>query len=237
VQLTSNGRLIALLPASCLTSEKDADALAEISASYVVKVIPTSEPARFTGCSVDVVVVQFQRRKGRSEASSDGKKNVYPFALSGLKNFSVAVVRGRVPMPDATKMQTKNGWPLVHTTGLRHDGVVFDQGKVDQKLQSMAGPVVLVSRVGRPSAKKICFYPDATPVVLSDCIIAVKADSARNTRILYGMLRSQARLLLQCYVGSCAKYLTLTRFASFLESLGMSVVEPQDLRHRESRSA
>jgi hypothetical protein len=235
--LSSNGRLIALLPSSCLTSEKDAHALANINISYVVNVMPMPEPARFSGCSVDVVVVQFQRRKNRTETAVDANKNIYRFALNDRTNFRVAIVRGRVPMSDAAKMRTSRGWQLVHTTGLQDECVVFDQGKVNQKLLSITGPVILIPRVGRPATEKICFYPDTKPIVPSDCIIAIKAGSSRNTRILYGLLHAQARLLLQCYVGSCAKYLTLARLTTFMESLGVTVIDFEDMAVPETREA
>lgn len=220
--VSADGRLIALLPSSCFTSERDAGALRVINKSYIVKILSTPEPARFVGCSVDVVVVQFQRRKVRLRLGGNGT-NIQRFDAGIKLQLQAAVTRGHVAMPDAATHRVGRGHPLVHTTSLRNGKIIFDQGHVSQRLKSFAGPIILISRVGRPTTGKLCLYVECKPIVLSECIIAIKGHSASATRILFSLLQTQSRLLMQCYVGSCAKYLTIARLTEFLSSFGVTV--------------
>jgi predicted RNA methylase len=234
--LSSEGRLIALLPSSCFTSEKDAHALRTINQSYIVKILSVSEPARFVGCTIDVVVAQFQRRKTKLRVSPN-PSNVHRLDTGTKLHLRVSLVRGRVSMPNASSYQVKRGFPLVHTTSLQKQAVVFDKGQVSRRLEAHSGPIVLISRVGKPQVDKLCLYDGSKPIVLSECIIAVKGDTAKATRSVHALLHAQSRLLLQCYVGSCAKYLTVGRLSDFLKDFGISVVCLDKLDERKEKAA
>jgi hypothetical protein len=113
------------------------------------------------------------------------------------------------------------GIPLVHTTSLRLGQVRIGDARVAPSTSIVNGPTVLVPRVGRPSATKICLYSGCDAIALSDCVISIQGCSSRDTKTLFELISKNSELLVGQYVGCCAKYITVTRLNQFLESIGI----------------
>jgi hypothetical protein len=114
-----------------------------------------------------------------------------------------------------------SGIPLVHTTSLRLGQVQIGDVRVAPGTSIVNGPTVLVPRVGRPSATKICLYSGCDPIAISDCVISIQGCSSGDTRALFELIKRNSELLVGQYGGSCAKYITMTRLQRFLGSIGI----------------
>jgi hypothetical protein len=65
-------------------------------------------------------------------------------------------------------------------------------------------------------------YLSSERVAISDCILAVKFNSVAAAKLVYALLSTNEKRLLDSYVGSCAKYLTLDGLRLMLNSLGVA---------------
>jgi hypothetical protein len=130
----------------------------------------------------------------------------------------------------------RRGVPIIHTQNLDF-GVVRLGKRVRKSTESVRGALVVVSRVGRPSEKHICFYDGGIPVVLSDCVIALRSSCDVTTKALYERVWANRRLLLQSYIGSCAKYITITRLVGFLGAIGVQVTNWEAIERIQDRSS
>jgi hypothetical protein len=222
--LSRRGRLIAILPSSCLTSQRDSSALTEILKSHDVQLLCDRKDVRFGKCSVEVVVVAISRREGLTSAGA------FRIGLSkmrgGIKtqltknSISVSVFRGTVQMAPPPRTVTSGGIPLVHTTHLKSRSVEISR-MIEVAHASTSGPMILLPRVGRPNIDKTCLYLSDARIALSDCVIAIRFNSAAAAKLVFSLLISNERLLLGSYGGCCAKYLTLAGLSVMLRSLGI----------------
>jgi hypothetical protein len=223
-RLGMTGQLAVLLPAGCLLGEKDEDAWRMLYAHAIVTVVKEFGRGEFNGAFARTVLVHLRRRspgtvEGQILASECG---------SPSKQSILTLHRGRFPVHCVTGGRT--GFRLVHTTQLR-DGTVIrpSEGRGPAHL-SLKGPLLLVPRVGLPSARKIALYLAAQRIVVSDCVFAVSGprSSLENIqrRILHRWDFFRSR-----YGGSCAPYITTRRLLAVLRELGVDV----QLEHRLER--
>jgi hypothetical protein len=114
--LESQGKLIAILPASCLTSEKDADALSQLSRDYTVEVLGGAEPYKFNNCRVHISFVGVTQR---IEKYADPSKKSLPlvFRRFGHEGRAARLSRGQIAMHTAEDLRASNGIPLVLPSG------------------------------------------------------------------------------------------------------------------------
>lgn len=140
-----------------------------------------------------------------------------------VKNsINASIFRGTISMSSCSTMP-KGGIGLVHTTELGNGSIRLPNLRVSAEVaSSTTGPVILIPRVGRPNAKKVCLYLSSERVAISDCILAVKFNSVAAAKLVYALLSTNEKRLLDSYVGSCAKYLTLDGLRLMLNSLGVA---------------
>lgn len=209
------GEMVAVLPASCVTSEKDAELLRYLRSRYCVEVVGDVHRAVFDGRAVSVVIVRLSRR-------DDAELEVEPTRPSALRcttSANVEIMRGSCPVHLAKR--EIGGVPLIHTTNLVNGSLKAPFLLTSRVSRILTGPVVLIPRVGKPCETKICFMESGT-AVLSDCVIALRSAPAGREVELFHILREKWGSLRRMYGGSCAPYTTLDALQYALYDLGFS---------------
>lgn len=207
--LARGGVLVAILPSSCLHSEKDSFARALLAKLYDFDVLPISEPVRFAGCSVSTRIVRIRRREGQAFS---------PHTLTANRDPRFQVVRGIRPN-DKTVGEIKL-LPFVHTTELNGNSVTLGRAVSPSPADRLIhGPAVLLPRVGRPKKDKISLLSAERSVRISDCVLAITHPDQAAVSSLFEVMLSDWDNVCKLYRGTCAAYTTLARLRSYLSTL------------------
>jgi SAM-dependent methyltransferase len=201
--LKPGGELLAILPASCATSERDAHLFQALQARYAVDQVGEIRCKAFAGCSVGVILL---RVRGRSLLTR-GLAADRSAPLVALKPYGALIMRGCTPMHRTSDVS--DGVPVLHSADLR-GGACTPQRWISVGSRIAEGPVVLLPRVGRPDISKTVLAELAT-TCLSDCVIAIRSDPPGREAELLRLIRSHWHDLERAYGGSCAPYLTMAR--------------------------
>lgn len=196
--VSSRGAIVAILPSSCLTSEKDATARRALNRLYKLEILGEGHVNQFANCSVDTVFVVLKRRPQARQLSLVGSK--------APRDPRWIVKRGNLPA--ATVCADGDAPPFVHSTELIDGKVEFMRGGIAGKV-SVVGPAILIPRVGRPQPSKVCWLEAGIEIVLSDCVISIQSKTLEELKHLKAWLTKNWPLVEGRFVGSCAKYITL----------------------------
>jgi hypothetical protein len=226
--LCSDGQLIAVLPAGCLQSQKDAAAWEAIRKVCHVKVVGENGHRTFSGWSPKTVIVRLKMRPARNRARRRSNIASNNGHLTMRRRISVSVFRGKISMPDLNGNKAKRTVPLVHSTELEKSGVNLSRRRVDAKLKSVRGPAVLLQRVGRPDVGKILPYFEEKPIVLSDCVIALKCGTTDEARVVKTTMVKNWEKIERAYGGTCARYITVDSLCDLLNSFGFEAAVHKD---------
>lgn len=209
--LTAEGEVLAILPASVMVSERDAKLRAALEDWGSVEQIGDIRKAAFKSHAVAVVVLRISRNRMAKRAREKP-------ALVSLRQFSVELSRGSMPMHEYVKAET--GLRFIHTTDMREGTILPSMKRAAAELRRVQGPAVLIPRVGRPTKSKIVLLGDEE-AVLSDCVIAIHTYPSGREAELLELLVANWNTVKSAYGGSCAPYTTLKRLAAALLRLGI----------------
>ncbi len=221
-QVAPAGWAVALIPSGAITSQKDQSVWERLRRAAKISVVDTFGPRTFLGehATVKLVVLtDIHRGALRADLTPANKPRSRGESLIGA---DIDLIRGVQQMHRVTTAGPKTGFRLVHSTHIRSKSIergpwVAASGRV------VEGFAVLLPRVGAPSRDKLVLVSADQPLVLSDCVIALRGRTKTLTNRLYRELRANWDDLEGQYVGSCAPYLTVRRLRGFVESLGFSV--------------
>lgn len=213
--LAKNGEALAILPAGSLHSMKDSAAWEYLRRHYTVDVIGTWDKSAFPGCAATSALVHLH-------AKSSGKPSPLQRAklTPGSRVIGTTLVRGTCPIHAAPP--SADGPTLVHTTDLQESKVVLNGHRGFGQHRCIRGPAVVIPRVGQFSPKKIALFELTKNVMLSDCVIGMKAKSEAHARRLHQLLLKNSAHLQRCYVGTGAPFITLGRLQAALKAIGVS---------------
>ena len=224
--LAIDGELIAILPASVLMSERDAELIAAIRAWGSVEQIGDVRKDAFRSHSVTVTVLRISR------SSRQRKSAVEKPLLVSLRPYAVEMSRGSLSVHDY--VETKTGPRFIHTTDMREGRLAPTIRKASAESRRVHGPAVLISRVGRPAKCKVVQLPSCE-AVLSDCVIALRTVPAGHEQALAATIAENWETFKAAYGGSCAPYITLKRLAETLLRLGIvSSIMADDLAMKKA---
>lgn len=210
--LAPGGEIIAILPASVLTSERDAALRTAIRAWGHVDQIGDVWRTAFKSHAVAVTVLRITRVKPKRKTA--GKP-----ALVSLRPFAVEMTRGSLSVHK--QVATDTGPRFIHTTDLQRNSLLPSDRFASSSHRTISGPAVLISRVGRPSSDKVVLLA-AGEAVLSDCVIALQTIPVGSEQALADLLVEHWESLKTAYGGSCAPYITLKRLADALLRIGLA---------------
>jgi predicted RNA methylase len=202
--LSPSGVISFVLPVSCISSTKDAEARDWLRRHGELHFVERLGNRAFPGCAASVVVGTF-RAGTTSEARLDSEQQP---ALSISRGNAVI---GKV------KALRRGRTPLVHTTDITNGTLRTGLRKVSNSYRTFSGPLVLIPRVGRPDVRKICVYQDNNPIVPSDCIIVLECESPENANDTASWIRNNWPRIARLYVGTGAPYVTLSRLSKLLK--------------------
>ncbi|WP_339346454.1 N-6 DNA methylase [uncultured Sphingomonas sp.] len=209
--LAPGGEIIAILPASVLTSERDAALRTAMRAWGHVEQIGDVWRTAFKSHAVAVTVLRITRAKPK-------RKTIGKPSLVSLRPFAVEMTRGSLSVHE--QVATDTGPRFIHTTDLQRNCLLPSDRRASSAHRTISGPAVLISRVGRPSSDKIVLLPSGE-AVLSDCVIALQTIPGGSEQTLANLLVENWESLKTAYGGSCAPYTTLKRLAEALLRIGV----------------
>jgi tRNA1(Val) A37 N6-methylase TrmN6 len=219
--LRVGGELVAILPQSCLTSEKDYACREFVQSVSCMTVIERFSKSTFYGCSASTVVVRFRKGDVKcSEIIADVELSKY----KGFETFIVRLVRGCLPVHRALDGLAGTRFPFVHSTEIVGPEVTCFDRFVDVGSRCVSSPSVLITRVGSQKAAKCSVYLGKERIVLSDCVIALECDSVQSARKVSSRLVENWELVASHYEGTCAPYITMDALIRMLRRLGIKVV-------------
>lgn len=219
--LKSDAEIISILPAGSITSEKDIEAWNILEKYSDINILRSYHKRTFSNCYPESIIVCFKLRKkpnivvGLQKIKSD-------IQISNTRK--VKLIRGTLQMHTIQPEQYINrGIPLIHSTDLINGDISLKNKIRSNTGRKISGPAVLLVRVGKPDATKICVYDKTSEVFLSDCVIAIKTKSLRSAKLLHEECIANWHQLEKTYGGTCAKYTTIFKLNNFLEDINYKV--------------
>jgi hypothetical protein len=199
--LSQKGCLIAILPDSCFTSQRDKQAWTAIRKNYTVDFIRENPCTTFAGVTAKTSIIRIQPLNGKT-----------PLCSIDLRSESIIDIhRGSLPMHLRIKALGKHSAPLVHTSNLKKGGVLIDQSITYTCTRTFTGPGILFPRVGRISPEKICILPANKKVVLSDCVLATPCQTIHAAIQLQSTIIQNWEIFSKGYCGTGAPFITIER--------------------------
>jgi predicted RNA methylase len=220
--LRDDGEMVALLPSSTVTSQRDSDAWEVVYKNAQVSIIDWFPRGTFPQGTAVTVGIHLQK------STTGGAASRHVPGARTLPYWEVRLLRGNVPVHEAKQAglssnRTADRIPYIHTTDMR-DGEVTQFPltlPIDCFTSQVLGPAVLIPRVGKPLPDKIVFWPGGA-AVLSDCVFAIDVDTIEDARKIQAVLRNNFSAIATGYKGSCAPYLTISSLVSLLFGMGIS---------------
>jgi len=224
--VTKKGQIVAILPAGCLQSEKDEMAWNLLDKFCKINIECTNGNRTFRNCSAKTAIVSFTISSPEN-VIKEKHKIINKVNLNSTNKIEVKIYRGKVMMYTISKKTTKNWLPFIHTTDLKGKNINLSQQelrKVDERYKGIIGPAVLLPRVGKPSESKILVYRDRYPIVLSDCVMALKCKTVNDAQKIRSILIKNWPTVKRFYTGTCAKYITIKALTHLLRIFEIQVI-------------
>ena len=204
----------AVVPESWAYADRDSSARKLIGSQYNVDLVRALKSSTFHGARANGLVVRFEQRSRPGAVVRSNNKKI------ALSPTAVDVIRGGLPV--FQHRRSIRGIPYIHSTALRK---IAERKGIDQLPTVHAiprglvdGHVVLVPRVGAPQREfvRAVFLP--TPCQLSDCVIALRAESKSEVKAVETAVLHHFRALSNLYRGTGARYVTMTRIHHFIKT-------------------
>lgn len=207
--LRKGGEIVAVLPISAITGQKDRPARDAIQATKSFDVLRVLGRRTFKGCFAETAIVRIGERVAHDFSPSTGTSS--PHEL-------VEIHRGRLHVHLLSESRSANATEFIHSTDLTN-GVARRSGRMTlQSNNKISGPAVLIPRVGRADPRKIACVGANRQFVLSDCVIALKPNDGK-TKALREQMLAEKDAFCKLYLGTGAPFITLERLREFLNNL------------------
>ena len=202
--LSENGGLYAILPISCVYSEKDKKAWEYLQKNYNATLLEEPSPVCFSkDCAPNIVIVYV----GRYEVIGNVKSKSVDFSTMPVKN----IIRGCVRMQNLEFCRTKDSVLLIHTTNMQN-GTLVGLKRIKQSiLNTICGPGVVVPRVCNPNRKKVALLDISKEYALSDCVIVIQTETKEDAIKVRNHILSNWDVFVNINKGTGAQYTTLAR--------------------------
>lgn len=204
--LAPGGQLLAVLPASFATSQRDQVARELLIRLGRIELIEQLPRDAFPDCHAATLILRFSRRSApQSWLQPTIQRGNSPNVLALF-----TVVRGNTPVHSLTGVESGSLGLFVHTTDIRDGLAIPRRVRLPVGARRVRGACVLVPRVGRPSHEKVVASHFVNSVALSDCVFAITTRNLSAARILRNQLLDRWTRLQQCYSGTGAPHITAT---------------------------
>lgn len=208
--MSVQGGLYAILPISCLYSEKDQELWRYLKQSYNAYVLQEPERFNFTRrCSPNIALVYLGFKAYIHEEQRAANKPVHMPIID--------VIRGYLSMPNVLYSSSKDSVPMIHTTNLRLGRLVELKKVIPCKGKIYKGYGVAIPRVCNPSVNKVVVLDSKNAYVLSDCIIVLSTKNLNDAIIVKDYILSNWHSFTSLYQGTGARYTTLKKLKKFFD--------------------
>jgi hypothetical protein len=199
----SEGQLVALVPASVLTSERDAHARRWLGRQGSLEEVSRPHKRTFAGTVAETVVLRWTPNVQDSVLES--VEDAVP--VQGYRP-EWDVIRGSRQMHTVDPTRGRGTVRLIHTTNLLGGRIAGPNVRIvpTHRDRLVTGPVVLLPRVGRPDCRKVVLHRGGR-VALSDCVFAVTYLNESPAAELCERLILDFERLRACFGGTGAPYL------------------------------
>lgn len=214
--LRPGAEMIAVMPASFLSSSRDQIARNLLERLGDVEIVERLPRKAFRGCRAASVILRFARQ--RAAASRFYAPPTGEIGMAAAMHLVTDFIRGNVRVHD-TKDGHRGRRRFLHTTHLQDERAAPVLRSVPVTARIVRGHAVLMPRVGCvPSSKVVvaCFHK---AVVLSDCIFALRTTTANDARRLQKAIVSNWRLFEAEYVGTGAPHLRADSLFNVLQRI------------------
>ena len=218
--LAADGQIVAILPEGCLNSEKDRIAWTTLNIYGKTEIVGTNGNRTFSGCFARTCIMRFQMIGLKDRGKKTKKKYSQNFQTNN--KIRIKVIRGNVQMHSLNGQGLRKSIPLIHTTELKGSKIVLSR-LVDTQNEGLCGPMLMLPRVGQPNRTKLMVYSNVKPIVLSDCVIALKCKTISEVYKIKEIFEKEWATVEKAYGGTCAKYITITAVSQLLINFGFQV--------------
>ena len=202
--LATKGSMYAILPISCVYSQKDKLAWQYLQNNFNACVLEEPQRVYFDKkCSPNIVLMYLGY-----------KKRTFPqiIANTDFSKLKVTnIVRGNIRMQKLSYCNSLDSIPLIHTTNIKNGKLVNIKRISPMVRLTIAGYGVVIPRVCNPSPKKIALLDGEKTYALSDCIIVLQTSTKDDAEQIYKHILCNWPIFENLYKGTGAKYTTLER--------------------------
>lgn len=201
--LSPTGGMYAILPISCIYSQKDRDAWNYLQFNYNACVLEEPGKVFFRDrCSPKIAFVYI---------GHNVKKGINTNIVSTFNDLNVIdVIRGCMRMQAPPYSKSGKALPLIHTTNIKNGNLVNIRRIVPGVQRIVEGYGVIIPRVCNPSPHKIALL-DGQQYILSDCIMALQTESMKDAILVRQAILKNWEIFVSLYKGTGAQYTTLER--------------------------
>lgn len=203
--LANKGGLYAILPISCVYSEKDGKCWKYLQEHYFGQVLEVVNRVYFTGrCSPNIAIVYFGKQPYSNKGTALQKEWRSSVKIEDIQRGSLGIYLAKT-----TEEQTK-GRRFIHTTNMRKGELTETKRVLQVQCSSIVGYGVLIPRVCNPSTEKIVVF-EGEESVLSDCVVFLKTKTLKQAQELKEYLLKNWKDFSSLYRGTGARYVTMTK--------------------------
>ena len=217
--IDDNGHIACVLPFGCLHNQKDGKAWEYLKSRYSIETLRRCPKGTFPTSAAETVLVRLSPKPPNQQTTAETE-------VVSVQNtqLPIRLIRGSCPI--SRKPKESSQIRLVHYTDIHSGNVKINSRRGSGQHKCVQGPAILLPRVGALTRNKIALLSLTSPVMLSDCLIALKPASDDLVIPLKEKIITHFSRLRSQYVGTGAPFITLDRLRSALKSMGVTVVEP-----------
>lgn len=201
--LSEQGGLYAILPISCVYSEKDKKAWDYLKEHYNACVLEEPSRVYFKDSAPNIVLVY----AGRYTMTVQHTTEIVDF--SALPVTSIA--RGCVRMQSPVYSKKCDAMPLIHTTNIQNGKLVNLKKILPGDYLKVEGFGVIIPRVCNPNPNKIALLDGTCTYALSDCVIVLRTATMKAAEQVRTHILNNWQDFTTIYKGTGAQYTTLAR--------------------------
>lgn len=212
--LGDNGGLYAIMPISCVYSEKDHKAWEYLKRHYNACILSESERVVFSKnqaqspdssatCSPNIALIYV----GHYVVKRHDTTKIADFSSLPVKD----VVRGCLRMQNPTYSRKPEAVMLIHTTNIKKGKLINLKSVVPGATRQIDYCGVVIPRVCNPSPNKIAILDGTKKYVLSDCVIVLRTATIHEAEKVRNSILDNWSDFVTIYKGTGAQYTTLSR--------------------------
>ena len=202
--LSPIGGLYAILPISCVYSQKDRVAWNFLQANYNACILEEPKRVYFSDkCSPNIVLVYIGKHF---------KKGIVKEKNTAFHELTIdSILRGSIRMQNPVYSNSTKALRLIHTTNIQVGRLVKLKRVLVENKSVIDGFGVVIPRVCNPNPNKIALLDGKHAYVLSDCVIVLRTPTMGAAEQLRNHILNNWSLFVDIYKGTGAQYTTLER--------------------------